>query len=138
MSYRLLFPVIALLAACGSDLDALEASLEATLKELREAAAVLGTIKDKASAETARPKIEELVKRHDENVQAWNRLPANLRSGPPPDTPRFRRLGSQTADAANELLYAMERVERVTQKDPEVRQILISAGVEKLVGRNPK
>lgn len=128
---------LALVASCGDDADSMEAHQEAFLKLLRESAAVLRTVKDRASAEAARPRLEELVKRREELKQAWERFPPAVRNARMPDTPYWRQLASQIANAANDLMFAMDSVDRITRKDPEVRQILISAGVEKLVGREP-
>jgi hypothetical protein len=65
---------LALAAACGGGVGSHEDAADATLDAMKEYASILESVKDKGSAEAARPKIEALSKRLDELVKRVEKL----------------------------------------------------------------
>ena len=66
--------VLLVVAGCGGVVGTHEEAVDATLKAMKEVAEILGTVKDKASAEAAKPRLEAVAKRMGEIVEAVEEL----------------------------------------------------------------
>jgi hypothetical protein len=112
MKHPWILPVLFLVAGCGANLDTPEGAMEASIDMLNEMTDILKSVKDKKSAEAAKPKLEALGKRGDEIEKALSKHK--------PDEAVAQKY-------APKMMAAMEKfsteVQRIMQ-DPEMQQIL--------------
>jgi head-tail adaptor len=77
---RLLPLVLALAAGCGKGVSSFTDAADQGVEAMNDYASILASVKDKSSAEAARPKLEAVAKRMGEIVEAMKTL-----DGPPDD-----------------------------------------------------
>ena len=103
-----------LVAACGDKISSHEDALEAQLDVIHDTTAVLKTIKDKASAEAAKPKLDALEKRMKDIEEQMKKLEGT------PDPKLQQKAMTEMAKAMQELMAAMAAV----PDDPEIQKIV--------------
>jgi hypothetical protein len=113
MKHLLILPLL-LAAACGGGLDTHEGVMEAHIDVVNDMADVLKTIKDKSSAEAAKPKLEKLAQRGKEIETAMSKIEGE------PDEKLMEKMSGDLSKAMSNLTSAMMGL----PDDPEVRRII--------------
>ncbi len=114
MKYACILPLLLLAAACGGGLDSHEGALEAQIEVMNDMADTLKTIKDKKSAEAAKPKLLALKKRGDEIEKAMQKLKGE------PDPKAIEKMQADFAKAMKNFVEAMQGL----PADPEVQKVM--------------
>jgi hypothetical protein len=118
MKHLLILPVL-LIAACGGGLDTHEGVMDATIDGMNEIADVIKTVKDKKSAEAAKPKLEKLAARMKEVEAAASKL----KGEPPPEV--AQKMMGEMMQATSNMMAAMAGL----PDDPEVHKIIDSIDI---------
>jgi Spy/CpxP family protein refolding chaperone len=112
MKHPWILPALLLVAACGKNLDTPEGAMEASIDLTNEMTDVLKSIKDKKSAEAAKPKLEALGKRGDEIEKALSKQQ--------PDEAVAMKYAPKMQAAIEKMSKEIMRI----MQDPEMQQIL--------------
>jgi hypothetical protein len=114
MKHPWILPVLLLVAGCGDDLDTPEGAVKAQVGVMNDMADVFKTIKDKKSAEAAKPKLEALAKRAKEIESAMSKMEKE------PSPADQQKMMADMMQATTNLMAAMQGI----PQDPEIHQIL--------------
>ena len=112
---------LALLVGCGSS-DSPEQAMEESVTCMEEMAAILATVKDSASAEAAKPKIEAIGKRMTESQKV------------------IQKLGESDALKSATLMakYAKRMQEATIKMAAENQRVMMNSELSKLLGEAMK
>ena len=113
MKHLLILPLL-LVAACGGGLDTHEGVIDAQIEVFNDMASVFRTVKDKQSAEAAKPKLLKLKERQKEIETAMEKLKGD------PDPSLAMKKGAEASKASQNMMQAMMAI----PNDPEVQRIL--------------
>jgi hypothetical protein len=116
MKHSWILPVLLVAACGGGKIDSQEEAMTAVEDVINDMAEVLGTVKDKSTAEAARPKLEKLGQRMKEIQEQTEKLPD-------PDPATQSKYMERMGKAMGKLMEAQMKL----PQDPEVHEILDSA-----------
>ncbi|MGH7162944.1 MAG: hypothetical protein ACREID_05625 [Planctomycetota bacterium] len=116
MKYGWVF-VTALVVGCGGGIGSFEDAIEAQIDATEDLNQALGGIKDKRSAEAARPRIEAFGKRMEEIQDRMSKLEPPK---DPPDEARMAELQQELTEVGKKVAANMERI----SADPEALEAL--------------
>ena len=113
MKHLWLLPLL-LIGACGDDLDSPQGVVDAQVDAMNDLADVVRTIKDKSSAEAAKPKLEKISQRMKEAQAAMQKMKTD------PDPATQQKMMAAINKAAQNLQQAFMGM----PQDPEIMQVL--------------